>query len=360
MIFPWLTLFDCRNVFSRFFKAFDVGSATCQDYTIVVPFFNSPDYLSNLSYLKDYKEKTILCTLRPENEEMARFVADLRKRGYRVIEFEREGKGDRKYGLLKKVTQSQVYDILRKRTMPFVTTKYVVFLDGDSRPQGDLGSVCAVMEKEGLDVVSVKVVPDASSNLVERMQRVEYNISMLARHYFPWLTSGACTVGRTETMSAIMRRHSLYFWGGDIEVGVIARRMGKRIGHVNFKVYTKVPRTLFGLFKQRVGWFCGGFRMSTVNFDKHLKSPLYLIYSCGLVYLLLPLKWMAILIRPWVLPLLILLYVPITFLSNWQVRSRDMIIFPLYAAFQMLIMPAVGFFKYVQVLVKERIHGRLK
>jgi len=53
------------------------------------------------------------------------------------------------------------------------------------------------------------------------------------------------------------------------------------------------------------------------------------------------------------------LYIPITLLVNWQVRDKYMVLFPLYAAFQIFVLPIFGFLKYLQLLLKYRINGRI-
>jgi len=257
MFFPWPVIFDCKNLLSRFKKPFKPSEISNPDYTIIVPIFKNPRFLKNLDYLKRFREKVMLCTIDdPENTEMMAFLTQLRAEGFRIIEL-REFKGvDTKYYLIKKSFEIQIYDALRRKGVSIPETKYVCLLDGDTTPEDDIGKVCAVIDENNLDIASVRVVPSASSNFIEKMQKIEYNIAMLARHYYPWLTSGACTIGRTNVIKEIMERHSLFFWGGDIEVGVMGREMKKRIGHTDFKVYTEVPNSFRSWFKQRIGWFC--------------------------------------------------------------------------------------------------------
>ncbi|MEM3712625.1 MAG: glycosyltransferase family 2 protein [Thermoproteota archaeon] len=357
--FPWLALFDCKNFISKFKKPFEIKDSVYIDYTIVVPLFKNPDYLKNLDYLRRFKEKVIIATLKEDDPRMTGFLASLKAEGFRILEVEETGGIDLKYYLIKRVVGTQIYDILRRKSVELVKTKYLCFLDGDTVPEDDIGKVCAVMEENSLDLVSVKVVPSNSRNFIEKMQEVEYKIAMLSRHYFPWLTSGACTIGKTTILREIMKRHSLFFWGGDIEIGVLARKMKKKIGHVNFKAYTVTPSSFRKWFKQRTGWFCGTFRLSVINSDHHiLQAPLYLIYSCGLVFLLWPFKIVFSITHWHILPYIILFYILLTFLANWQVRSKYMIMFPFYAVIQVLIMPILGILKYLHIVLKYRLNGR--
>jgi cellulose synthase/poly-beta-1,6-N-acetylglucosamine synthase-like glycosyltransferase len=356
MLFPWPALLDCRNLAARLRKPIKPSSRSLGDYTIVVPAFGSPAYLSNVDFLLRNRDRVLIATTDREGPEMEEHLSKLEREGIRVARLRVEERADVKFSLLRQVA---IYDLLRREAARLVGTKYLVFMDGDSVPEGDLGRVCAALDEAGLNLASVKVVPSASSNLVERMQKVEYGISMLARHYMPWLTSGACIVGRTEDLRKVMAVHSLYFWGGDIEVGMLAKDMGMRVGHVDFRVYTEVPRSFRAWFRQRVNWFCGWFRTVVVNVDRHLRRPIYLAYSLD-VLLTWPLKLWLLFLYPWTLPLVVALYIPLTFLVNWQVRCRDMLLFPLYALFQVLVMPPLGALRYLQVLVRRKATGRMK
>ncbi len=66
--------------------------------------------------------------------------------------------------------QYDLFDNLRKKSVSAVKTKYVCMLDGDSRPETDIGRAVAVMERQGLDVASVNVMPCSKSNFIERMR----------------------------------------------------------------------------------------------------------------------------------------------------------------------------------------------
>ena len=59
---------------------------------------------------------------------------------------------------------------------------------------------------------------------------------------------------------------------------------------------------------------------------------------------------------PWELPLVLVTYVVVTFISNFQVRSRWMVVFPIYALAQALVLPVLGAAYYV---VLARRQGRL-
>jgi hypothetical protein len=369
MIYPWMAIFDLQILYSNIKKPFKCTEEMLDDYTIIVPVFNKPSYLQNLAYLRRYRDRVIIASVSDQSMEMEYFLAGLRKEGFRVSILDlhssaavstRSSQPDPTtyYSLMKHPLELGVYDALRRISVEYVRTKYVCFLDGDSIPEGDFGKPCAVLEKEGLDVASVKVLPSSKSNLIERMQWIEYSIAMRSRHYYPWLTSGASCIVRTSVLKEIMRNHSLYFLGGDIEIGILARLTGKKIANIDFTVFTDVPSTFTKWFRQRIDWFCGAFRLSIINFDKHLRQPIFLAYMAGLVFLVLPLKLFGILMAWWIVPLVMLLYIPITF-ANWQVRDRYMFLFPLYGGFQSLVLPPLGFLRYLQLLIRYKKVGRI-
>ena len=60
------------------------------------------------------------------------------------------------------------------------------------------------------------------------------------------------------------------------------------------------------------------------------------------------------------LPLLLAVYVFVTFVSNIQVRSRWMLVFPIYALAQSLLMPLAGAVYYVVLARRAGSLGRYR
>ena len=361
MIFPWLSILDLQTLYSNIKKPLECTEESSSDYTIVVPVFKDPSYLRNYEYLKQHKDKIVIASLLGQNSKMDAFIDSLMSEGFEVnADLDKEQNFVTEYySLMKRTIETEVYDKLLQLSVRSVKTKYTIFLDGDSVPNGNIGRAIAVMEREGLDLASVRVIPSSEERLIEKMQAIEYKIAMRGRHFRPWLTSGACLIGRTSALRDIMNTHSLYFSGGDAEVGIIAKEMKQKIGFINFTVLTKIPGTFWSWFKQRVSWYGGTFRLFAVNFNKHLKSPLLLTYAFLFGFALLPFKVLEILQDWTILPAILLFYIPITF-ANWQVRNRYMLLYPLYSAFQCLVMPFLGVFKYLHTLAKYKTIGRIK
>jgi hypothetical protein len=71
---------------------------------------------------------------------------------------------------------------------------------------------------------------------------------MRSRLIYPWLTSGAGMVGKRDVLVSIMNNHSLFFNGGDIEIGKLDDMMGYKVGYIPMVFYTDVPaRAVFNV-----------------------------------------------------------------------------------------------------------------
>ena len=238
-----------------------------------------------------------------------------------------------------------------------VTTTYVIRMDGDTRPAEHPGKAIAAVRQGQADLASVKVRASRRRTVIEKLQAVEYDMAMLGRHLRPWMTSGACMIGRAAALRQILSLHSNWFPGEDIETGVIANHFQMRVRHVDFAVYTDVPETFREWLNQRRMWWSGSFRMAFVNVDQTIRYPLTFFYTSGLVWLLCLAKW-GELRNPahvvYTLPFILLIYTGVCAASSWQVRSRWMIAFPYYSIFQVLVLPPLGLLFYLKLWWQTR------
>lgn len=216
------------------------------------------------------------------------------------------------------------------------------------------------MVEKDWDLASVKILPGKRKTLIEKLQGVEYDIAMQARLLYPWLTSGAGMIAKRETMISIMKNHSLFFNGGDIEIGKLAHMMGYKVGHIPMVFKTDVPETTRKWIKQRFSWMCGAFRHSVINMDTNLHHPFHFIYFTFIIYFLLPLKLYELLSHIILLPILMLIYAVLTYFANWKVRSKWMLIFPIYALFQVTVLLWCGIYRYVVTVKKSGNFGRIR
>lgn len=342
---PLLALLDAENIVTCLRPALGLADDRDDDFTILVPLYGHPRYFCNREYLQRHRRNVVL-VVNTSAKEMRRFANTCEWEGWRVVR-------------VPVTTAHSPMDMLAI-ALGEVTTRYAVRLDGDTWTDQDVGRAIAAMERDGVDLCSAKVLPDRRESVAEHMQAIEYELAMRGRHHRPWMTSGAITLARTDALRAIMRHHSNYFYGEDIEVGKIAKCLGLRVAHVDLTVYTAVPTTFRELIRQRTGWWCGSFRSAFVNIDKNLRFPVYWTYNIVLVWLLLTGKLVSGVDQYQVVPAVILLYTALIVVCNWPVRTTWMVLFPYYSLAQVLVMPSLGVARYVKLLRATGHWGRYR
>jgi cellulose synthase/poly-beta-1,6-N-acetylglucosamine synthase-like glycosyltransferase len=336
-----LVALDMQNIASRFARVIPLGEETTRDYTLIVPIFGDPKYLRNADYLARYRGN-VLIAVNIDGPKMERFVGDLRAAGWRVHASRLKGRVS---------CPEIILDALKS-----VTTEYVIRLDGDTVSYEDPGRAAASVARAGADLSSVKVTVSRPASLIEKLQAVEYDMSMLGRHNRAWMTSGACMIARTSALRGVLAHHSFWFPGEDIETGVIAKHFRLRVRHLDMRFYTDAPETFRAWLRQRMMWWSGSFRMAFVNGDQTFRFPLTFVYTCCVVWLLWIAKWHELIdLRhiAAILPFVVLLYTGVCFFSNWSVRSRWMVIYPYYALLQALVLPPLGALYYVHLWRKR-------
>jgi hypothetical protein len=336
---------DMQNIASRFGRVIALGDETTSDYTIVIPIFGHPKYFRNGEWLAQYRANALLA-VNVDGPVMEAFVAELRRQGWRVHESHLPGRVS---------CPELVLDALAS-----VTTDYVIRLDGDTIAYQDPGRAVASVRAAGADLASVKITVSRRKTLIETLQAVEYEMAMLGRHNRAWMTSGACMIARTAALRGLLNSHSFWFPGEDIETGVLAKHYRLSVRHLDMRFYTDAPETFRIWFRQRRMWWSGSFRMAFVNGDQTLRFPLTFVYTVCVVWLLWIAKWHELFDLRHVfaiLPFVVLVYTGVCFFSNWQVRSRWMLVYPYYALFQALVMPPLGALYYFWLWYKR---GTLK
>jgi cellulose synthase/poly-beta-1,6-N-acetylglucosamine synthase-like glycosyltransferase len=350
--FLLLLLFDLGNLLSLVRRIVHVDDwlPESRDYTVLVPIYGSPRYLQNLNFLERIKPNVVI-VVETSSDGMQSFADALAADGWRVhtVVCEQRPPGP----------PEMLLSALRRGV---VTTEYVLRLDGDSYcdDPASIGQAVTCLARHGVDLSSVRVLPSKRETLFEKLQGVEYDISMLSRYYRPWLTSGACHIARTRVMRQCLEHHSGWFPGEDTEVGRVARHFCFKVEHCDLVVYTDVPESFRPWFRQRRAWWAGVFRHAIQNFDINLRYSLWIFYYVFLVWITLSGKWLSFVTAYEAVPLIVLAYTGVTFLASWQVRSRWMIPYVYYALFQVLVMPIVGTAFYLWLCVKRKKIGRYK
>jgi cellulose synthase/poly-beta-1,6-N-acetylglucosamine synthase-like glycosyltransferase len=329
-----LVSLDMQNLASRWGRVIPLGDETSADYTLVVPIFGDPKYFRNGDYLERFRDQTLLA-VNVDSPKMEGFVSELRAAGWRVHVSRLTGRVS---------CPEIVLDALRS-----VATEYVIRIDGDTVSYEDPGRAVAAARAAGADLCSVKITVSRRETLIEKLQAVEYDMSMLGRHNRAWMTSGACMIARTSALRGILSAHSFWFPGEDIETGVIAKHFRLSVRHLDIRFYTDAPESFRAWLRQRKMWWSGSFRMAFVNADQTLRFPLTFAYTVCVVWLLWAAKWHELFdVRHLaaILPFVLLLYTGVCFFSNWSVRSRWMVLYPYYALVQALVLPVLGALYY--------------
>jgi cellulose synthase/poly-beta-1,6-N-acetylglucosamine synthase-like glycosyltransferase len=342
-----LVAFDFQNLLSWWGgRTVEHGDAESDDFTIVVPLFGHPRYFERRHELLPYLGN-VLVALEVSTPIMAAFAEELEEEGWRVERLR---------------VESPNPAALVHAALPAVTTGFTFRLDADTSVGDDLRRAVAAVAADGAELCSIKCGVANRVNVVTRLQHLEYRMAMLARHFRPWLTSGACFLARTDALRLILDRHSHWTPGEDIETGRIALAMKMRIRHLDVVVETDAPATWRALFKQRRLWWAGNFRHWWINIDRNLAHlPVLTSYYVLVIWSSLYFKWWTMIdvhSLPRTFPIVFAAYVLVTAVSNAQVLSPWMLVFPLYSLFQVVVMPPLGAVWYVVVAVRRRRLGR--
>jgi len=342
-----LVAFDFQNLLSWWGgRTITPGEESSTDFTIIVPLFGHPRYFDRRAELLRY-QPNVLVALEVGTPLMAAFAEQLENEGWRVNRI---------------VMESPNPALLIRACLPAVTTTYTLRLDADTSVGDDIAQAVAAVEAAGADLCSIKCAVANRTNAVTKFQALEYRMAMLARHFRPWLTSGACFLGRTDALIRIMNLHSMWTPGEDIETGRTALALRMRIRHLDIVVETDAPDTWSALFRQRRLWWAGTFRHWWINMDRNLlQLPVLTAYYLAAIWVSLYFKWWTLISLHeliYTMPLVIVSYIVVTAISNVQVLSPWMLVFPFYSLAQVLVMPPIGAAYYFVVAWRRRRLGR--
>jgi cellulose synthase/poly-beta-1,6-N-acetylglucosamine synthase-like glycosyltransferase len=161
-----------------------------------------------------------------------------------------------------------------------------------------------------------------------------------------------------------MARHSKWTPGEDIETGRTALALKMRIRHLDMVVETDAPDTWLALCRQRRLWWAGTFRHWWINIDRNiLHLPVltsYYLIAIWATWYFKVWSFMSPMELVSSFPRLYVAYLLVTVVSNLQVASPWMLLFPFYALTQVLVMPMLGVLKYVEVARRKRRLGRYR
>jgi cellulose synthase/poly-beta-1,6-N-acetylglucosamine synthase-like glycosyltransferase len=344
-----VTAFEFQNVLARWRgRTITPTGAPSDDFTIVVPLYGDPRYFEGRAELSRYRGN-VLVALEVTPERMTAFADVLEQEGWGVLRV--------------RMPQPNPAELMA-RALEHVTTTVAIRLDADTIVAGDLARGVSAVLADGADLCSVKVEVLEPRSICQKLQAVEYRMAMLARHFRPWLTSGACLVGRTEALRLVYANHALWTPGEDIETGRTAHALRMRVRHLDLVVRTEAPERFRQLFRQRRLWWAGSFRHWAINFDRNvLHLPLFTLYTVIAIWMSVFYRWWEMVdwsAIPRTLPLIMAVYLVVTLISNWQVRSWWMLAMPLYAGLQGLVLPSLGAITYARLAWRRRRLGRYR
>jgi hypothetical protein len=329
------------------------------DFTILVPIYGSVKYLENVDYLSTYGSKVVLVTTDSESGEFNRTLdAIAAEHGFNVYRARVKRNVIQRGG---RSTGGTVRDrIIREASECMVTTEYVVCIDADTVTTSPVNEIVGALEANDLDLASVRLVPLNTSRVLGKLQAHEYRMVMRLRRILPWVCSGAFHLARHDAHREIMKRHSLFFQGNDVELGILGDEMGYKVGHLMFDVPTTVPDGPTSWLRQRVAWSGGEFRLFIANPQIAIRHPFYFFYGAVVVILLAPFRWISVYHLGWDMASVFIIYWTILVLVNWRHKDWTLLLYPLYGMFNSLVLVPLGLFSYLWMAIPEGNWGWIR
>ncbi len=326
------------------------GGPEFDDFGILIPIYGNIKYLTNQNALARYGERVYLCTTDQESEEFYRDLDALSaERGFTVVKAPIETEAS---DGAKKSTTSPIRDQIVRAAVEEVKNKYVVAIDADTVPDQPFELLFGQMEANQFEMVSTRLYPSNPGRLMAKFQVIEYWLSMNLRRIIPWLVSGGCHAATTECYQAVMRRHSMFFQGNDVEVGLLAEDLGFRVGHIEFNVGTEVPDTFKPWWRQRFAWAGGEWRLGIGNIKLAPRHPLFFFYTVVIMIAMCPFRWYAVIFEPWLIPVVYIIYVVMISILRRREWTWVVLLYPFYATINSLVMIPLGGYSYVKMSLK--------
>ena len=336
------------------------GSGSHAAFRVLVPIWGNVRYLTNVdAALAPYGDRVTLCTTGDESDEFYQALNRIAARhGFAVFvdapRGAKRGSGRSTGG----TTRDRL--ICHVLVAGDIREPYVVPLDADSVPDGSLAVPVGELVRRGLDVASVRVMPaNRTESVLTRLQWLEYRLAMQIKFLCPWMLSGACHIARTQVLADVMSRHSLFFQGNDVETGLLAERLGYRVGFIPFCIDTDVPATVRPWLRQRLAWAGGQFRLFIVNIRYIRWHPFMWLYGGGVTYIALALRYQSFGHSNWRVSatatgylLLVLFLYARSGAGAWWV-----LLMPFYVLVQSFVIVPLGAVWYVKMAIPARNAG---
>jgi len=355
-LFLWLI--DVYVSLSSRRKSYEFSGNRHADFTVLVPIYGHVRYLENAEYLSQYGGNVLLCTTGGETAEFNRGLKKIAKKyGFNIF----FASWSSAQNPSSRATSGTIRDRLIRDALDNVTTEFVVPLDADSVSIEPIAVAVGELQALDGDIASVKLVPtNGDQNGLTRLQKFEYRIAMDMRFVVPWLVSGACQIAKTSVLKDIMNRHSLFFQGNDVEIGLIAKKRGYKVVHIPFEVHTALPSTFKAWYRQRLAWGGGEFRLFIINFRIILQHPFFWIYGAFIVILALPLRYISVMQFNLSLAVILALYVSLVTALHWKHKNVWLAMMPIYTIVLSLVLVPLGAVWYFYMAIKDKNMGIIK
>jgi|GEM_PF-249641 len=329
------------------------------DFTLVVTIWGNISYLENVEFLRSYGSRVLLTTSASETPEFFEaFHSVAQQYGFRTHisprpAFSTDGTSRRQIG-------GTLRDTIVRDAHRVITSRYVVCIDADTVTDTPIDDLVGCFDHAELDIASVRLVAANRNTLLARLQGHEYRMAMRLRRVMPWLVSGACHIAKREVHRDLMQRHSLFFQGNDVELGLLAIARNYRVGHILFEVPTEVPSTLGGWWRQRKAWSGGEFRLMVVNIRMGWRHPFLFLYGAIILFLLLPARYYYVTHPSFAVLSVLAGYYVVLLVVNWRTRDRALFLYPFYSLLYTLIIVPFGVATYFHMAHKHRNLGVIR
>ena len=339
--------------------AVDDESPACEDFTLVVPIYGDIRYLENVAWLSRYGSRVLLATSSAESEVFYAALGEIaRLHGFRVHASTTPTGAAGHAG--RRSTSGTLRDTIVRDAHEVLTSRYVVCIDADTVTEQSVDLLVGAFDAAGLDLGSVPLSVANTTTVLGRLQRIEYRMAMRLRRIMPWMVCGGCHIARREVHADLMRRHSLFFQGNDVELGLLAVARGYRVAHLDFAVPTVVPDTLAGWLRQRIAWSGGEFRVMLVNLRLALQHPYLYLYGALVTFALAPLRWWGLSRVGWVAVVVLVAYTASVMLLNRSIRDPLLWVYPWYALSYALVLLPLGGLAYAQMALRSHNAGIIR
>ncbi|MFH1473271.1 MAG: glycosyltransferase [Candidatus Aenigmatarchaeota archaeon] len=253
-----------------------------------IVYFNNKDKFLRKPKIKNLPSVTFLVPAFNEEKNIARCLKSLIDIDYpknkKKIIVINDGSTDRTSEIVKMFKKFKVRLIEKKNegkavalnyAMKFVNTDLVSCIDADSFVERDfLKKTTGYFKSMKVGAVTSAIKVDRTDTLMEKIQWVEYIISIILRKLFSvlgcqFVVSGAGGIYRTE----VLKKVGLFKISSiteDTEIGLRLRSRGYDIENcIDSYVYTSSPKSFKSLFNQRMRWYRG--------YIENIKEYLFLI-----------------------------------------------------------------------------------